>query len=616
MRAWTAALALFACRGNVADPEPVPLPPPEVHSTDADLLVPWSFVVVHGEGFLQRPAGTTVVRLEGSVDGRAAGVFLRPHQSSARQMQILVDPDFVALFEGRVGTFVGTAAVEVTPSEQPPVWSAPTPVRLDFAPALVPKLTSVAAEDVAPGAVLPLRGDGLLSGAEGRSALVLNGRFETHDGASFRVTDAELPVVERLGRTSGGAFLAPAALGLSGGTFEGHARLRTQAADGTLRDSGPLTLAFEQHGPRLDALAPLHAARGQVLTLSGSGFLPNEPAEETATLVRAEGVFSPTLGEPYPVSVALLPETWVDHTEVRLGLRTQLDDEGRPVGWGATAGVFEGTLTAELLAGGERASTAPMPLRFEFAPATQVVHLRYLRGFRDALATFGLAGAEGDLRTRVLQVCHRDYAGLRVHFTEQRPLDWAEFVTVEIGGRDPNGLGLFGLDNTPIKDDGNQRLDELLGGRNAEAEALGNLPFGGVFIESFLALSPSHPEASIIADARFDEVFGPFSTAVDEDAEPFEAGDAISPARASQLQIAVDALANLIGSTVSHEVGHALGLAAYGSQVHNPLPREGALMDAGSDRPFAERAAIDGRAPARFLGPNRTYLDRLFGDAP
>ncbi len=607
-------MCLLACRGNVADPEPVFAAPPQVRTVDADLLVPWSFVVVHGEGFLQRPAGATQVRLEGAVNGQSAGIFATPHQSSAQQIQLLVDPDFVGLFNGEAGTFVGTLSVEVTPHEQPAVWSEPRAVRLEFTPSIEPRLTELGTDDVAPGARLPLRGDGLVEGAEGQTAVVLDGRFEGEDGVGFRVEDAPLPLVERLGRTSGAVYLRPGALGIAPGHFAGEARLRTIDADGNVRDSAPIAVAFDQAPPHTVSLTPARAARGQVITLRGAGFLPNEPDEETATLVRAEGMFHPPFGEPAPVSLPLLAERWVDNTEIRLALRTRLDARAEPVGLGATPGVFEGTLTVELLSGTERVRTQPLPLRFEIAGPTQVVYLRYLRGFPDALRAFGLADAEGDLRARILEVCQRDFAGLRVQFTEQRPTGWAEYVTLEIGGRDPNGLGLFGLDNTPIKDDGNVSLDELLGGRNAEAEALGNLPFGGIFIHSFLSLSPGDPDASVIADPLFDEVFGPFAPEVSDDAEPFDASAGLSPERARKLQTAIDALANLVGSTITHEVGHAVGLAAYENGVHNPLPKEGALMDVGTERPFAERAALAGRPPARFLGPNRAYLQTLFGE--
>lgn len=620
---WAIVAALaWSCRGNVADPEPVPPTPPTIRAVDADLLVPWSFVVVHGDGFLQRPAGTTLMRLEGAVDGRPAGLFLTPQQSSAQQVQLLLTPEFVDLFGGAAATFDGTMTAQVTPNEQSPTSSEPYAVTLRFAPTLEPKLTSVATDDIAPGARLGIRGDGLLSASEGRSAVVLAGDFETTGGVRFRVDDAELPLVERVGRTAGMVYLRPAAVGLAAGRFEGRARLRTEAADGTVRESAPIGLTFEQGAPRVDTLDPLRATRGQVLTLRGRGFLPNEPGAESATLVRAEGIFHPTFGDPAPVALALLPETWVDNSEVRLALRTRLEtvvdgDEVRqvPVGLGTTPGVFDGTLTMELMAGSERVRAEPVPLRFEVTGAAQTVYLRYLPGFRDALVDFGLADAEADIRARVLEVCRRDYAGLRVYFTERQPLDWAEYVTLEIGGRDPNRLGLFGLDNTPVKDHENLRLDELLGGRNAESEALGSLAFGGVFIASFMTLSPGHPEASILSDPLFDVVFGPFSPLVGDDAVPFDVGAALTPERARQLQTAVDALGNLVGSTITHEVGHAVGLAAYGEQtVHNPRPTEGALMDAGSDRPFSERAALGGSPPARFVGPNRAYLRALFGE--
>ena len=49
---------------------------------------------------------------------------------------------------------------------------------------------------------------------------------------------------------------------------------------------------------------------------------------------------------------------------------------------------------------------------------------------------------------------------------------------------DPNGLGLFGYDNTPGKDDGNTRLYDKLGGLNAQTQQDGYPGYGGVFLES------------------------------------------------------------------------------------------------------------------------------------
>jgi len=591
---------------------------------DADeLLVPWSTITVHGDGFLQPPAGRTILRLEGTASGRAVSAEISPEQGNAAQLRVLVDRELMAVFGELGGTFVGDLTAEVRQDEESSAESEPFPVELHFAPALQPRLDAVDAESVAPGELLGIRGDGIIDGPEGLTELVVAGRFEPVESGGFRVRDAPMNLASRLGRTSAAVYLRPAVLGLDAGRFEGEAWLRVTDAAGTRRRSGAVPLAFDQVPPRIDELTPRRGGRGQLLRVRGAGFLPNDAAQQTATIVRAVGTFSPHTGEAFAVEVPLIPERWIDNRELLLPLRTRFD-EGQIVGLVATPGVFTGVLRAELIAGRGRVLSAAYDLRFEVERPVQQVFLKYLPGFVEALEAFGLAAAEAEIRARILAVCRRDYAGLRVYFGEQIPTEWVEYTTVEVGGRDPAGRLDFGLDNTPGKDTGNLRLDDVLGGVNADTERecrrrddgrrCGPV-FGGVFVSSFLALSPSAADPiRTLADPRFDEVFAPFAPALAGDAEPLRAGEAAAPERAAQRERALSALANLVGSTISHEVGHALGLAAgAGANPHNPRPTEGGLMDAGSDRPFVERAALDGRPPSRFLGPNRDYLDTLFG---
>ena len=68
---------------------------------------------------------------------------------------------------------------------------------------------------------------------------------------------------------------------------------------------------------------------------------------------------------------------------------------------------------------------------------------------------------------------------------------------------------------------------------------------------------------------------------------------------------------NLIGNTVTHEVGHSLGLTSIDGQFHNVGDNDGWIMDAGIYRPFAERAELDGTLPATFSPFNRAYLEAV-----
>lgn len=72
----------------------------------------------------------------------------------------------------------------------------------------------------------------------------------------------------------------------------------------------------------------------------------------------------------------------------------------------------------------------------------------------------------------------------------------------------------------------------------------------------------------------------------------------------------------MVGSTLSHELGHSLGLAdPYGPDFHDAGDAPDRLMDA--DRPFPERAELDGQGPARFCDDEYAYLRLVLPtDAP
>jgi hypothetical protein len=623
--------ALAGCSENVADPEGPPARPLSIISVSTDLLIPGSRLIVVGEGFAVPPAGETAVRLVGTFEGQRVDHALRPIEGAPTRLDVRFDDGLAGTFGGP-GAFDGTLEVSVATEADDAPRTAEFPVAFRYAPALEAVLTGVQPESVAPGEMLTATGQGFIDGDEGRTELRIEGTFtpsEAPDGeppAARRVDPAALALSSRLGRTEGDFYLRPAVLGLDPGTFEGTATLRTTDRAGQVRESAPTTLRIVQEAPRFEGITPLTVARGRVMDAVGRGFLPNDPAARTATVLRADGVFVLDAAPDQPVDYTgpraflLSPDVWLDNSRVRLVVHSRYtpgidrsDPANEPLalaGLGARAGVFTGQLILELVAGEARRQAPPVPAELIIEPTIQWVHLRYLPGFEDGLRLFGLEGMADAIKARVAEVCARDYAGFRVYFQESAPADQAEYVTVEIGGRDPNGLGLFGLDNTPNKDHGNLRLDETLGGVNAEAAASGQLPFGGVFVASFLTLSPGHETPSAIADPRFDAVFRRLSPAIGgEAARPIRLGETPPAERRAEVDEAVRVLGNIIGSTITHEVGHAVGLAAVEGDVHNPTDTNGGLMDRGANRPFAERAEIDGTPPARFLGDNRRYLE-------
>ena len=115
--------------------------------------------------------------------------------------------------------------------------------------------------------------------------------------------------------------------------------------------------------------------------------------------------------------------------------------------------------------------------------------------------------------------------------------------------------------------------------------------------------------------ARFDDLFAPIVPALGgRPAEPGEL-DAGGP-RAASIAEAIRVFGNLLGNTISHEVGHTVGLAAVDGNFHNIGDNPGWIMDAGLYRPFAERAEIDGQGPAVFAPFNRQYLESVLPLAP
>ena len=95
--------------------------------------------------------------------------------------------------------------------------------------------------------------------------------------------------------------------------------------------------------------------------------------------------------------------------------------------------------------------------QFAIAPIRQVVYLHYQTSYVEGLRDFGLRAVDAKIRDRVLAVCKDTYKGVNIDFRDAPPTDFALFENVELVGVDPNDMGLFGYDNSPGKDSGNER---------------------------------------------------------------------------------------------------------------------------------------------------------------
>ncbi|MFW5878694.1 MAG: hypothetical protein ACOCVR_02645, partial [Myxococcota bacterium] len=367
--------------------------------------------------------------------------------------------------------------------------------------------------------------------------------------------------------------------------------------------------------PALASFDPSGASRGAAVALLGRGFLPSSAEENQSTFFTMDGIFETVDGElvDWMDDEALILEgTWMEPSRIEMVIRPEEDGSGGLKGFGHSPGIFEGSVTPTIRYQGQTLEGASYEGGFEVLPTLQVVYLKYLPTFTEALRKFGLRNVEQELRDRIYEVCVRDYADYNVEFRRSRPTDFVDYSVIELAGRDPNELGLFGLDNTEGMDEGNLRLDDVIGGHNAEAEEAGTFSYGGVFLESFLAFSPSLGYGHLpdeFRSTRFDHLFSYFIPELD--GSPVQAGEYPGGARDEQIGRAIRALGSILGNTVVHEIGHSLGMVSIPGQFHHDGDTPGLIMNPGQARSFEERAEIDGQGPATWHEIDREYLQSI-----
>ena len=583
----------------------------------ADPVLPGSTIELAGTGFLPE-CGELRALFRGTLDGRPVEVEVDPDVESATRARYEVDVDLQAGFGADRGRFVGDVGLRQRTADGT-VRESSLPVEFELAVVATPRIAAASPDHVTLNATVLLTGDGFLEGAEGDSEVVLDGSFRPDAGGATRaVTAVRLPVtlVEARDRTRAGFEYSPRIAGIAPGVFEGSLVVENRHATGPVESSAPLAVTLTLGRSLITGLSPADPSLGSIVTLLGAGFIGGA-ADQTLT-VRLDGTATPRGGSPTPVSNLELVPRFVDggHAEYVV---VPVDQGGELVAedFGFAWGVFHGTATPVLRYGAELVEGLGMPLDIALGPTKQVVHVSFQAAFSDTLRLFGLRAVEAEVRAQVLDKFRRTYAGVNVDVRDAEPTDYyaGGYAVVEIGGADPNGRGLFGYDNTPGKDVGNLRLHDRVGGANAEVQEDGYPGFGGVFVESFLCWS-SHPPAGPtcpdgVGDPEFDRLFDPVRGREVVAGEYPSGPDA---ARTAEIGAAVRALGNLIGDTAAHEFGHSLGLGMpYGPRdlVHHEPPAEGCLMDAGSYRPFAERAELAGTTPGTWCGDERTYLDEV-----
>lgn len=613
-----------ACSDTAGRPEDPGLTGLRVFSAQPDVLLPGSVLVVEGESFVDRPWGLSTLRIraERSGDGGEASLDLSPVVSyvDARTLELPVDDDLFAALGGEGSSVDGTVRVEVRSTVDGQLYeTSGIDVAWALRSELAPRIDSLPTSAVIfPNEPLAIVGSGLLLRGEGETTAVVDGCFTAEDGEScVAIEPVEVPVTtaDPFDREHGTLAFAPEVAGIEPGRFEGTIALRNRHASGAVADSPAVPVVYDMQRPIVYGASTTEASAGQYVTIDGGGFVGGEGT----TFLDFAGTFtSDATGERIDMDELLLPE-FVDGHTARYVV-SDSDAIGQRIDVRYDAGTLEGTVTPRIVWGDSEVTGDPSPFAFRLRPVRQIVHVVFTPAYVESLRAFGLRAVDAHVRARVLEVIRRDYATIGIELRETEPEDFAQYALVEVSGRDPNGLDLLGYDNTPGKDTENMRLYDRIGGVNAQTQQDGYPGYGGVFIESLFGYSehPGDLAMPLEPDPRFDEIFDPFRpdsggkpvTASDlgEELVRLGAGDECpATERALQISCAIWVLGSTVGSTVSHEVGHSLGLAdPYGLEFHNSGDADNRLMDA--DRPFTERAELDGHGPSVFCDEEYTYL--------
>jgi hypothetical protein len=619
-----AALAAAGCAKSSTPPDPG-LEGLALAAVDPGVAIPGTTLVLDGDSFVDEPWGTTHLRLVGRAGGADVDARVRAAFVDYDHMHVTVTSGLLDELGGDVD-FVGDAIVEVVSAEDGETYaSAPLPVELGFRRQLTPVVGQLQSGGVIfVNDPISVEGEGLLlGGAEGSSVAVITGCFQAGGtGACAPIAPVEVPLVPEtaFSRTRATFAFVPRIAGIEPGVFDGEVTIENRPGEGSVTAAAPAAAGYELISSAIVRIEPSVASLGQYVFVEGGGFVGPGDGAGGATLLQLDGTFTPT-GAPSGAAVDLLlvPEFVAGRT-VRYVV-SEDDALGAAIDLRTVTGTFEGTVTPIVSFGGVEVTGDPAAMTLGIAPVKQVVQLDFRPSYVESLRVFGLRAADQLVRARILEVVRAAYPGINVEFRTEAPADFALYSYVELHGPDPNGMGLFGYDNSPGKDVNNERLYDRLGGVNALTQQDGYPGYGGVFIESLMGFS-QHPAAGEPlpgADATFDEIFDPIRpdggtpiTAADLSGGLPDVSDALAcPAadREARVACAIRVMGSLVGTTVAHEIGHSLGLAnPMGEGFHNTGDGPQRLMDGGADRPFLERAELGGFRAAMFCDTEYDYL--------
>ncbi len=523
-------------------------------------------------------------------------------------------------------TFTGRILIEVYDNAGLRVTGEIAEASLVFRRDMAPSVDAVEVDDVYVNEAVDIQGRGFLRPAEGQTvAVVREGTLRNPDGSEVDIAGERLTVRWNGQREEALLPIQPDVFGVQPSSFQGTLKFRNEFANGrTIEGPGTVRIAGDIQKSYIAGLSPQEASRGQRVTIEGRGFVPSNEYDNIGMVLRYEGTFEPADDEQETRrltganAIERSPTRVAAEDRIRQNVWYSVTDDRELEGLGATPGTFEGEITPILLDGETQQEGIPWEGTFRVLPTKQVVYLKYLPSFSKALETYGLRNVEGVIRDRIASVIERDYADYHVEVREEEPDDFVDYATVELGGPDPTGTRSFGYDNSfngVAKDTGNLYLADYLGGVNADAAEEFNNPYGGIFIASFTFFSPTLSPDNPYASEKFDEILEPFMPELG--GTPVRGTEWPEGPRTDAIERAVRMVGSVIGNTVTHEVGHSLGMTFVEGDFtrpqdvfHNPIAGP-FIMDAGADRPFEERAELSGAEPPTFNPQNKSYLDKV-----
>lgn len=622
MRALVVGTLLVAgCAGSTA-PDPG-LEDLALSAVAPETIIPGTKVVIKGASFVDEQWGAATLHLTGTANGQDIDVRWPATFVDFSTMAAPIDAGRIDELGGDVD-FHGTARVDIIATSDGETYSSEAiTVDLRFREKLTPTPTTLDGQGVIfVNDQIEVEGDGfLLGGDEGETIAKLTGCFVPEATTTCTpIAPIAIPMVpvDPLSRTRAVFPFSPKVAGIRPGEFRGEVTIVNQQMRQNEVPAAPISVLYDLVTAQIFTVDPPAASLGQYVFVRGGGFVGGEAG--ALTEIELTGTFHKTGSNPAPISMTLIPE-FVEGRLVRYVVNTD-DELGQSLDLRADTGEFTGTATPIVSYGADRVRGAGKSVAFAIAPVKQVVYLQFQPTYVEGLRDFGLRAVDNKIRERIIEVNERAFEGVNVEFRTEPPTDFALYESVELLGVDPNGTGLFGYDNSPGKDNGNIRLYDRLGGVNALTQQDGYPGYGGVFVRSLMGFS-KHPANGVNsvpgADPLFDKTFDPFRP--DQGNDPIRSADLSAPlpavdgascpasTREAQVACAIYVMGNLIGGTLAHEIGHSLGLAnPYMEGFHNAGDAPNRLMDGGGDRPFVERAELQGHGPGVFCDDEYAYL--------